>query len=332
MADLRDRPVFICGHPKAGTTLLRNLLDFHPQLVVFPEETSFFRSYLRKAHGLGLDVDPLTQLTVKEIYHYFQPKSDAGLPAEPQTRHFDYADIPFQQLVDRFTARIARDGLRHHGDVLSAAVLAFGETAGHPLEQARWWVEKTPYNEQFTGQILAWWPAARFIHIVRDPCDNYASYQRKHSSWEAGFFSANWNRSTTAGMQNLRRFGPQKYLLLPYEDLVQQPEEKLAQIRAFLEIEDHPVLRQPTKRGLLWQGNSMFDDQFNAISAAAVGRWQTVLNPDEAALIQLVTRRHLRMLGYRQQSPKKLATRLAAAYWRIRPVLYDLVKGQKRDW
>ena len=36
---LRDRPVFICGHPKSGTSLLRNLLDSHSELVVYPEET-----------------------------------------------------------------------------------------------------------------------------------------------------------------------------------------------------------------------------------------------------------------------------------------------------
>ncbi|MGE5223096.1 MAG: sulfotransferase, partial [Omnitrophica WOR_2 bacterium] len=53
--DLRDRPVFICGHPKSGTSLLRSLLDSHPQVIVYPEETSFFRRYLPAAKGLSLD-------------------------------------------------------------------------------------------------------------------------------------------------------------------------------------------------------------------------------------------------------------------------------------
>lgn len=35
----KDRPIFICGHPKSGTSLLRNLLDNHPQLAVYPEES-----------------------------------------------------------------------------------------------------------------------------------------------------------------------------------------------------------------------------------------------------------------------------------------------------
>ncbi len=327
--ELRNRPVFICGHPKAGTTLLRNLLDSHPQLVVFPEETLFFRRFLRKAGGL--DAQKLLDLAEKELVTIFGAEADQ--PDNPYgDSHQGYADISPKQLQDRLSARIAQDGLRHRGDILSALVLAFGEVINHSLDQAKWWVEKTPYNEQFTDQILSWWPDARFIHIVRDPCDNFASYQRKHRDWDAGFFASNWNRSTYAGMQNRRQLGPKKYLIMPYEDLTQKPDVKLAEICAFLDIEDHPTLRQPTKRGQPWRGNSMFDEKFNAISAAAVGRWQTVLTPEEAAVIQLTTRKHRRALGYRQESPKTIRAWFISLYWRLHPVLYDLVKGPKKDW
>jgi hypothetical protein len=54
--ELRDRPVFICGHPRSGISLLRNLLDGHPQLVVYPEETSFFRRYLKEAAKTSMEV------------------------------------------------------------------------------------------------------------------------------------------------------------------------------------------------------------------------------------------------------------------------------------
>jgi hypothetical protein len=327
--ELRDRPVFICGHPKAGTTLLRNLLDSHPQLVVFPEETLFFRRFLRKAEGL--DSQALIDLAEQELVAMFGDHAD--LPTNPYgDSHQGYTDISVEKLKARLSTRTDQDGVRHPGDVLSALVLAFGDLVGYPVGQARWWVEKTPYNEQFTEQILKWWPNARFIHIVRDPCDNFASYQRKHRDWDAGFFASNWNRSTAAGMQNRRQLGPKKYLVMPYEHLAQSPEEKLAEICAFLEIADHPTLRQPTKRGQPWRGNSMFDDKFNAISAAAIGRWQSVLTREEAAVIQLTTRKYRRALGYRQESPKTIRAWFNSLYWRLHPVLYDLVKGPKKDW
>jgi hypothetical protein len=43
---------FICGHPKSGTSLLLTMLDSHPQLVVYPEETRFFRRWLPSARHL----------------------------------------------------------------------------------------------------------------------------------------------------------------------------------------------------------------------------------------------------------------------------------------
>jgi hypothetical protein len=323
MSEIRDRPVFICGHPKAGTTLLRNLLDSHPQLIVYPEETLFFRNYLRKADSL--DAEGLLALAKSDLINMFYPQT-AQQPDQ------DYSDIPFDVLVDRLTACVSQAEIRHPGDLLSAVVLAFGEVLGLDTDQACRWVEKTPYNEQFASRIFSWWPEARCIHIVRDPCDNFASYERKHEEWRPGFFSANWNRSTAAGFKNMEIYGPEKYLLMPYEDLVTQPEEKLTEICAFLGIEDHPILRQPTKRGQLWRGNSMFDDRFSTISSAAVGRWQTVLDPYEAALIQLITRKYRQALGYSQESSKPVRAVIEAAYWRVRPILYDLVKGQKKDW
>src|SRR3990172_5712525 len=54
-AVLEDNATFICGHPKSGTSLVRGMLDSHPQLIVFPEETKFFRRVLPEAAGRGMD-------------------------------------------------------------------------------------------------------------------------------------------------------------------------------------------------------------------------------------------------------------------------------------
>src|SRR5215813_2734719 len=40
-----QRPTFICGHQRTGTTLLQNLLDGHPQLLVLPSEGTYFTSF-----------------------------------------------------------------------------------------------------------------------------------------------------------------------------------------------------------------------------------------------------------------------------------------------
>ena len=70
LSNLRDHPLFICGHPKAGTSLARAVFDSHPQLVVFPEETSFFRRFLPLAEGL--DLEGQLNLAEKMLIHIFR--------------------------------------------------------------------------------------------------------------------------------------------------------------------------------------------------------------------------------------------------------------------
>src|SRR3569832_319873 len=42
--ELARSPVFICGTARSGTTLLRDLLDGHPELVVIPVESGFYQT------------------------------------------------------------------------------------------------------------------------------------------------------------------------------------------------------------------------------------------------------------------------------------------------
>jgi hypothetical protein len=312
---LRDRPVFICGHPKSGTSLLRSLLDSHPQLVVYPEESGFFRRYLPASHGLSLEAK-LT-LANERLIHIFTwnstnpPPSQAGFPGR------DYSHISFEAVQQAMRQSLAAQGCRHDGDLLSAAVLAYGQVSGHLTEATCRWVEKTQYDERYAGQIFAWWPQARCIHIVRDPRDNFVSYHRKHPEWSAEVFAWSWVNSTQMGMQNVARYGALRYWLLRYEDLAQQPAETLRELCHFLEIEDHPSLHAPTRGGAAWQGNSMFAERFDEISSAPLDRWKVELPAEEAGVIAALARPEMKRLGYAIQ-PIAARSRLRALSWRAR--------------
>ena len=43
------------------------------------------------------------------------------------------------------------------------------------------WVEKTTSSEFYATEIIKWFPNAKFIHLIRDPRDNFASLK---SGWE----------------------------------------------------------------------------------------------------------------------------------------------------
>jgi hypothetical protein len=294
---LRDRPIFVCGHPKSGTTLLRALLDSHPQLLVYPDETFFFRGFLPETGTLSNDEK--LSLAQRYLLHFF-----ANQDKEEFTGYAKTCSV-MQQIIEK-------EGYRHDGDWLSSTILAFGQVNKQINNQTLFWVEKTPYNEHFAKMIYKWWPDARCIHVLRDPRDNYATYHRKHSGLTVEEFSWSWCASLKAGLENQKRFSPQAYRILRYEDLVQKPEATIQEITIFLGIQDNENLRMPTTMGKLWEGNSQFGDKFAGISAKPLKRWKTTLSPDEVNVIETICGGWMRKFDYALQGSFS-----ARAYFRI---------------
>jgi hypothetical protein len=295
MPELRDSPVFIAGHPKSGTSLLRSVLDSHPELITYPEETFFFRRYLPKI--VGLDLQGKLALSDQYLTHIFE-WNQANPPAHQQGYpDRDYSSVPVNE-VRQAVRSLVSQRFAHDGDMLSAVILAFGQVTNQLTHSSHHWVEKTPYNEQFADNIFTWWPEAKIVHTVRDPRDNYSSYHRKHADWSPESFALNWVHSTQAGLDSLEKYGPDRYLLLRFEDLTRDPEAKLDELCKFLEINDDPSLRQPVRGGKPWGGNSMFAEKFTTISTAPVGRWAESLKPDEVATLELIAGQVMNQVGY----------------------------------
>jgi len=315
LSEIRKHPVFICGHPKAGTSLLRAIFDSHPQLVVYPEETIFFRKYLPAAKGL--DLEGQLALADRLLIHIFRWNPTNPTSDQQDYPDRDYSSISYEQVRARLH-EIAHQDYRHPGSILSAAMLAYGEVSGASLPDVLHWVEKSPYNENYAGQIFDWWPEARCLHILRDPRDNFVSYRRKHPNWAPEFFAANWVRSTAAGLGNLERFGSERYSLLRYEDLTREPQLYLEKVKDFLQIDWNASFYTPTRAGEKWQGNSMFADRFQEISAAPVARWKEKLTPQEAAIIELKAGKIMEKFDYTPQVFHEMsASDQVAACWRL---------------
>ena len=315
--DLRDRPVFICGHPKAGTSLLRAVFDSHPQLIVYPEETVFFRRFLPRA--AGLDLESQLALADETLIHIFKWRREHPAPSQAGFPDRDYSHIPYEQVRQAMRNLVGKRCL-HPGDMLSAAVLAYGQVSGLATPATCAWVEKSPYNEYYASQIYVWWPEARCIHILRDPRDNYVSYRRKHPDWQPEFFALNWRRSTRAGQENQQCFGAARYLILRYEDLTQAPEATLRQLTDFLCIDWDPSLAAPTRAGAQWAGNSMFSEQFQGISAAPVARWRGELSVQDTAVIEVMAASPMEPFHYAREisGSAALVARGRSLVWLLR--------------
>jgi len=160
-------PIFICGYPKSGTTLLLSLLDSHPELLVFPEELKFFKKvYIAKK---SYKINIILSKTGAYVPSIGKVKFPSG--------NRDYSSIDGKAYLSALKEKLHKAG--NDKELLLAIFDNWKEYTNIDLNNVKYFVEKTPFNEFYLNTILKWFPTAKFIHIVRDPRDNFLSYKKK---------------------------------------------------------------------------------------------------------------------------------------------------------
>ena len=165
-------------------------------------------------------------------------------------------------------------------------------------------------TEQYAGPILAAYPTARILHMVRDPRDRYASVQTRWDQPLAGLGgrTAEWLTSVKLGYRSLRRY-PHNYRLVFYEQLASRPDEVLRDICAFVgePYADEMLSMQGATRFRQQGSNSSYGRrQEGAISTDSIGRFREVLSPGQIAFIQWSAGDWMAAFGY-QREPVRLS-------------------------
>jgi hypothetical protein len=321
---LARRPVFICGVHRSGTTLMRDLLDSHPALSVLPAEGAFQSNPLSRITGLGAgELRALGCEWVRRLAnHSNQPpfwllgRSDAT--QSPYVR-FARALMAWWLIAER---ALARDTQRWP---LVAVALAYAYcTAGDCIAPAVLrWVEKTPANERFIDRLLAEFPDARIIHVVRDPMAVFNSRRRMELHTYAAF------RNVRAVLRDLARTyrvaiarcsaqPAHHYLLIRYEQLVNDQRATIERLAAFLGIQPLPILWRPSIGGVAAGSNSSFESgAFKGRILADVEHLpDRALTAAEQRLVATMVGESASRLGYRIAAVSGLRARLRRMAYR----------------
>lgn len=191
-------PMFIVGCDRSGTTLLRGMLDAHPQVAVPPESQVF--PQLLRAFSDGT-VDPVQGIEI--------------LRANPRFRAWGVDD----EVVQRCLAG---------RDAASAIQLLGKSYAAHRGKSI--WIDKTPWYVLEIDLLAEAFPDATFVHVVRDGRDVALSLVEQ--LWGPGQFgeaAMYWRERVRAGDQARRVYGD-RVIDLRYEDLVADPVKALTQV------------------------------------------------------------------------------------------------------
>lgn len=273
---------FVSGAPKSGTTWVQRLLDAHPRVVCSGEGHFVERLALPMVKALE-DYAKQQQLVTERVYE--------GKPYYPPMTRPEMLGITRALIVQRMSAR-AGDG-----------VLAIGD--------------KTPRYTQYLGGLLALFPNARFINVIRHPYDVAVSLL--HHGLRVGMADADtpgseaylnlvrnsatqWSASQKAAAE-FRAQHPRLLLHLRYEDLLERPRELAAEMFAHLGVPaDKAVLNHAVKASSFEALSGRERGQEARLSffrKGVAGDWQGRLDEQALRLIDSLCAVQLRPEGYR---------------------------------
>ena len=201
---------FIVGSARSGTTLLRLILNAHPEVAV-PPESRF-----------------ITELWTGDD----EVDVDAFLSALDDHRLFGVWNIE----IDEVRREIGATGRVRYADAVEAAYRAWAKA-----KHKSCWGDKTPRYIENIPLLARLWPEAKFVHQIRDGRNVVLSYgDVPFGPKTLGKAADLWAKRVTAGLAEGRKLGPARYLEIRYEEFVANPASQAKTLCDFLDIDFDP--------------------------------------------------------------------------------------------
>jgi hypothetical protein len=294
-----DRPIFVVGCPRSGTTMLQLMLHAHPRIALPPENRFVLPAYQRR-HRFGDLRDPQRRQRLARWITGTPQFGDLGLDSD--------------RVVDAIVG--APPTL---GSAIGTVFRLYAQRFGKPR-----WGDKRPAYLRHLPAILRMFPDAQIVNIMRDGRDCVASL--KETPWSSSALPDlvdNWARSADASLRAARRYGPGVYHLVHYEDLVADPESHLRELCAFLGEDYDPAMARPDElAAVAVPGYKTWHTlTHRSVTTERVRSWQRRLSPAEIERCEAVLGSRLARFGYPLSSTASLTPADRAA--RVRLVLRD---------
>ena len=286
-------PIFVVGCGRSGTTMLRLMLDAHPDLAV-PWESHFivslWRDRRRYARPGGVDAHRM----VRDI-------ADSPM--------FGQWKVPDEILRRRLDALVAPQ----FADVIDAVFMSYAETRGK-----RRWGDKTPIYVRSLPMLSTLFPTARFVHVIRDGRDVALSYLSvpwgPNDVWRAAH---RWKQDVSTGRRDGPALGQGRYLEIRYEDLVRDPR---AALESICRIADLPFVegmleyhRDGSERLASPEAHKAYHASASKPPTAGLRDWRSQMEPEASMAFESVAGDLLEELGYpRRYSSLPLGLRIEA--------------------
>jgi len=292
-------PVFVCGHRKTGTTMFLNLLEGHSKLLVYPIDLNMMYAYFPQYTDGSYSVQQCKDRLKRVVF--------AALK-----RRLAGKDIDIEFFEKEFFSFFDDEKITVTKYLIEKLIAAFSLTIQKKCTNKVKTIPtiKETSIEIYANEIFDWFPNAKFLHLVRDPRDNFAALKAGINTWYARLGENNketlmslLNRAKLGlefGLLNQKRYGEDRYKIIKFEDLVSKPREVLSEVCFFMGIAWEDSLLLPTVLGVPTGGNNFEGKEFYKISKYNVGRWRERISKEEGKIIEYYLGDIMEKYGYKK--------------------------------
>lgn len=289
--DLKNIPFFfVIGRPRSGTTLLRTLLDAHPNIVI-PFESPLILKLANKYSKIRIwNRELLNNLfddlrVLKKFNTWLIDEELLKNNLLKINHELDYQTI-IKFIYSHFNPIFVKEEIKIFGD-------------------------KNPHYASSINKIFSLFPDAKYLHITRDYRDNILSNLKfEFGTSRKSLLAYRWKESIIK-MNKLKEKYPNQFFTLRYEDLVEDPAQIMKSVCDILGVEYQPdILRFHEKkdevlatfplhsleRMLKFQSNL-----FRPINKSAVGKWKTDLEDRDVMIADMVVGDIAEKSGYERR-------------------------------
>jgi hypothetical protein len=264
---MSDRPFFVVGCPRSGTTLVRTMLDGHSRLCI-PPESHFVVALARRGRRGAARLDDIL--------------------GHPEFRAWNVDAEALRDWVDRTSPA-------SYPELVSAVFDWYAARHGKHR-----WGDKTPGYVSHLPLLLSVFPDAQFVHVLRDGRDVVASLSEQVWGPRRPVIGAfRWRRKVSAGRRAGARMGTDRYFELKLEDLILDPETKVRELCDFLGEQFEPnMLEYPARAATLFAEDDKVAAHVREPLTTGLRDWRSGMSAREQRAVEALCHRQLVRLGY----------------------------------
>ena len=288
-----DKPLFIIGNPRSGTSMLRLMLSTHSKIMIAPE-SGFLVWWCNKYKDWNID--------------WNKSMLDEFITDLFDSRRFEFWNMSKQDLKDY----ILKKQPANYAKLNYLIYLKYATNLDKG--DIKIWGDKNNHYLNHIDELDLLYPNASFIHIIRDGRDVATSYKKLSKIKDSAKLAPNladeisdvaiqWRDNIQTICESLKKIDQNRVAEVRYEDLVLDPVKNLKMLCNFLDVEYefnminfHEYNRNKDlepKEYLAWKAET-----FQKLNSNAIQRYKVALTTEEINIFNSIAESELIFYNY----------------------------------